>query len=333
MANLYLTEQGSILRKTGDRLIVEKDDAVLLDVECHKIDSVLIFGNVQFTTQAGHEMFEHGIEMAILTRTGQLIGQITSPATKNIELRVAQFKMHGDEDFKLAFARNVVKGKIRNSLQTLRGFAYNHPDIALKEELEAIESAHGNVDDHVSLDSLNGVEGMAARSYFAGFAKMILGGFRFEGRVKHPPTDPVNALLSLGYTMVFNEISSLLDGMGFDPYLGYYHKVDYGRASLASDLQEEFRAPIVDRLTLRLINNRMLCVGDFYKNPKGEGMYLTREAMKRYFAEYDDFMNAEFIHPDTMEKTTFRKCFRIQIERLASCVKGEREYLPFYMEV
>lgn len=333
MPNLYLTEQGSILRKTGDRLIVEKDDAVLLDVECHKIDSVLIFGNVQFTTQAVWEMFEHGIEMAILSRTGKLIGQITSPATKNIELRVAQFKMHGDEDFKLAFARNVVKGKIRNSLQTLRGFAYNHPDIGLKEELAAIESAHRNIDGHTSLDSLNGVEGMAARSYFAGFAKMILGGFGFEGRVKHPATDPVNALLSLGYTLVFNEISSLLDGMGFDPYLGYYHKVEYGRASLASDLQEEFRAPIVDRLTLRLINNRMLSEGDFYKNPKGEGMYLTRDAMKRYFAEYEDFLNNEFVHPDTKEKTTFRKCFRIQIERLASCVKGEREYLPFYMEV
>lgn len=333
MPNLYLTEQGSILRKTGDRLIVEKDDAVLLDVECHKIDSVLIFGNVQFTTQAVWEMFDHGIEMAILSRTGKLIGQITSPATKNIELRVAQFKMHGDEDFKLSFARNVVKGKIRNSLQTLRGFAYNHPEIVLKEELEAIGSAYRNVDGHTSLDSLNGVEGMAARSYFAGFAKMILGGFGFTGRVKHPATDPVNALLSLGYTLVFNEISSLLDGMGFDPYLGYYHKVDYGRASLASDLQEEFRAPIVDRLTLRLINNRMLTEGDFYKNPKGEGMYLTREAMKKYFAEYEDFLNNEFVHPDTKEKTTYRKCFRIQIERLASCVKGEREYLPFYMEV
>lgn len=331
MPNLYLTEQGSILRKTGDRLIVEKDDVVLLDVECHKIDSVLIFGNVQFTTQAVWEMFDHGIEMAILSRTGKLIGQITSPATKNIELRVAQFKMHGDEDFKLAFARNVVKGKIRNSLQTLRGFAYNHPEIGLKEELDAVESAHGNVDGQTKFDSLNGVEGMAARSYFAGFSKMVLGEFGFEGRVKHPATDPVNALLSLGYTLVFNEISSLLDGMGFDPYLGYYHKVEYGRASLASDLQEEFRAPIVDRLTLRLINNRMLCEDDFYKNPKGEGTYLIREAMKKYFAEYEDYMNGEFDHPDTKEKTTFRKCFRIQIEKLAACVKGEREYSPFCM--
>lgn len=84
MANLYLTEQGSVLRKTGDRLIVEKDDEILLEVKCSKIDSVLIFGNVQFTTQAVHELFEHGIEMALLTRTGRLIGQITSPFPKTL---------------------------------------------------------------------------------------------------------------------------------------------------------------------------------------------------------------------------------------------------------
>jgi CRISP-associated protein Cas1 len=97
MANIYLTEQGSVLKKTGDRLIVEKDKEVLLDVQCSKIEAVLIFGNVQFTTQAVRELFEHGIEMALLTKSGRLIGQLTSPFTKNIELRVEQFKKHDDE--------------------------------------------------------------------------------------------------------------------------------------------------------------------------------------------------------------------------------------------
>src|SRR4030042_499625 len=101
MANLYLTEQGSVLRKTGDRLIVQKEGEVLLDVQCNKIDAILIFGNVQFTTQAVHELFEHGIEMAILTRTGRLIGQITSPATKNIELRRIPPFLRGNNLFEM----------------------------------------------------------------------------------------------------------------------------------------------------------------------------------------------------------------------------------------
>jgi len=333
MANLYLTEQGSILRKKGDRLIVEKEKEVLLDVECHKIDAVLIFGNVQFTTQAVHELFQHGIELAILTRTGRLIGQITSPMTKNIELRVDQFKRYEDEAFKLNFSKKIVKGKITNSLQFIRSFSYNHPEVDLKEEIEGLERAERGVLQEDTLEGLNGVEGMAARFYFNGFGKMILGDFVFDGRRKYPAPDPVNALLSLGYTMVFNEISSHLDGMGFDPYLGYYHKIDYGRPSLASDLLEEFRAPVADRITLRLINNRILKTEDFYNNPKGEGVYLKRDAMKRYFAEYEDFINNEFTHPDTKEKTCFRKCFRIQIEKLASCIKGEKEYCPFYLDV
>ncbi len=133
--------------------------------------------------------------------------------------------------------------------------------------------------------------------------------------------------------MVFNEISSLLDGMGFDPFLGYYHKVDYGRPSLASDLLEEFRAPVADRITLRLINNRVLKIEDFYNNPKGEGVYLRREAMKKYFAEYEDFINHEFIHPEIKQKTSFRKCFRIQIENLSASINGAKEYSPFLLEI
>ncbi|MBI5185792.1 MAG: CRISPR-associated endonuclease Cas1 [Nitrospinae bacterium] len=333
MPNLYLTEQGAVLRKTGDRLIVEKDGEVLLDVQCHKIEAVLIFGNVQFTTQAVKELFEHGIEMALLTKNGRLVGQITSPFTKNIELRIAQFERHRDEDFKLEFSLSLVAGKVRNALQVLKTFACNHAETDLTEEIQGLESSLRTLENgKIAAEGLNGTEGNAARAYFAGFGKMVRNGFGFEGRKKRPPTDPVNALLSLGYTMIFNEISSLLDGLGFDPYLGYYHKPEYGRASLASDLMEEFRAPIVDRLTLRLVNNRMLAEKDFYNNPKGEGIYLTREALKRYFAEYEEFIGREFTHPDTKEKTSFRKCFRIQAERLASAIKGEKKYLPFRLE-
>ncbi len=332
MANLYLTEQGAVLRKTGDRLIVEKDDTVLLDVQCHKIDAVLIFGNVQFTTQAVHELFEHGIEMALLTKTGKLIGQITSPVTKNINLRISQFNKYGDNDFKLTFAKKIVTGKINNSLQVMRWFSYNHPDIDFKSENTAISTRLIEVDNVTQIPQLFGVEGSAARSYFDAFAKMVLSSLEFPGRRKHPSTDPVNALLSFGYTIMFNEISSLLDGLGFDPYLAYFHSTDYGRASLASDLMEEFRAPITDRFTLHLINNRIIGECDFYSNPKGGGVYLKRESLKRYFKEYEGMINREFIHPKTEENSTWRKCFRIQAEILATHIQNDKPYVPFELK-
>jgi CRISPR-associated protein Cas1 len=193
----------------------------------------------------------------------------------------------------------------------LKAFSYNHPKVGLGSKISGIEMLIKDISASDNVASLRGLEGTAARTYFSGFEKMILGGFTFEGRKKHPSTDPVNALLSFGYTLIFNEISSLLDGLGFDPYLGYFHEVEYGRASLASDLQEEFRAA-VDRFTLFLINNRMLNNEDFFPNQKDGSVYLKREAMKKYFVEYEKYLSREFKHPDTGENTTLRKGLTLQ---------------------
>lgn len=211
MATLYITEQNSVLRKTGDRLLLQKNDEILLDVQCHKIDAVLVFGNVQFTTQAVHELFDHGIEMAILTRSGKLKGQIVSPKTKNITLRLAQFKKYDDSGFRLGLSKVILSGKIKNSLNFIRRFSYNHPEIDLSPEIFEIESAEKKIESTSELDELFGVEGMAAKHHFKAFGKMVLKNFSFSKRSKRPPEDPVNALLSLSYTMIFNEISSLLD--------------------------------------------------------------------------------------------------------------------------
>ena len=332
MANLYLTEQGSILRKTSDRLVVEKDHQTLLDVQCHKVDTLLIFGNVQVTTPAIHKLFQHGIELALLTTRGRLVGQITSPMSKNIALRLAQYERYRDAAFILEFSRVIVRGKIRNSLELLRRYAYSHTETDLREELAGLERAEAEAQEKATVGELVGTEGSAARTYFAGLAKVVLGEFQFAGRRKRPPPDPVNALLSLGYTLVFNEISSLLDGVGFDPYLGFFHKPDYGRTSLAADLLEEFRAPLVDRLTLTLVNNRVLKNEDFAPHPRSGGVYLKKEAMKRYFVEYERYVTRLFKHPETAEETDFRRCFRLQIQRLARAIRDREVYSPFFFD-
>lgn len=332
MANLYITEQGSVLRKTGDRLIVQKEDEVLLDVQCHKIDAVLIFGNVQFTTQAVHELFEHNIELALLTRTGRLIGQLTPPMPKNIELRMAQYERYKDKDFVLKISKAVVAGKLKNSLEVLRRFSYNHPETKLENGVNGLERLLREIQSKSTIPELMGIEGSGARIYFTGFSKMVGGEFDFKGRKKRPAPDPVNALLSFGYTLLFNEIASFLDGIGFDPYIGLFHRIDYGRPSLAADLIEEFRAPIVDRLTLRLINNNIFTLENFFPHPKSGSMYLKREKMRKYLEEYERYMSYEFDHPEKKEKTNFRKCFRDQVYKLAQAIMEKKDYLPFHLE-
>ena len=135
---------------------MQKDEEILLEVQCHKIDAVLIFGNVQFTTQAVHELFQHGIEMAILTRSGKLIGQITSPATKNITLRVQQFKKYEDNNFRLSLAKTIVGAKIKNCLTLIQSFFYNHQEIDFQLEISALKTGHNNVEAANRLERITG---------------------------------------------------------------------------------------------------------------------------------------------------------------------------------
>ncbi len=329
MANLYLTEQGAVLRKTGDRLLVEKDGQVLLDVQCHKIDTVLIFGNVQFTTQAVHELFEHGIELALLTTTGKLIGQLTPIMPKNIELRMAQYKRYHEPEFVLAVSKAIVSGKLYNALKQIKLFGYYHKNIDLSAEEKSLQDKTDSVGRCASTEKLLGIEGSAAKVYFGALGKMILvDNLTFTSRKKRPATDPINALLSFGYTLLFNEINSLLDGIGFDPYIGFYHKLEYGRPSLACDLIEEFRAPVIDRFTLSLVNNRSIGPHDFYRHTASGGMYLKRDGLKVYFEKYEKFMQQEFIHPEAEEKLTFRKALRHQAHKLARAIKDGATYQP-----
>lgn len=330
MAFLYITEQGATVRKTGDRLIVERQGEKLLDVECHKIEAILIFGGVQVTTQAIDELFYHGIELAFLTIDGRLKGQLTPVKAKNVELRMAQYRRYCDPDFALATAKTFVAGKIANSLKLIKNYLSNYPEADLDREAKALRAYQLEASRQESMEGLLGLEGSAARVHFSALAKMFRSDeLRFPGRRSRPATDPINALLSFGYTLVCREIQSILDAVGFDPYIGFLHQLDYGRPSLALDLLEEFRPALVDRLTLALINRKELVADDFYSDQESGACYLKREAMRKYFQKYEGWLNREFTDAATGQATTFRKAFLAQAHRAANHILGKDEYQPF----
>lgn len=326
MPVLYITEQRAIVRKTSDRLIVEKEGKVLLEVPCLKLDTVMIFGNVQVTTQALMEMMDHGIELAFLSTHGQLRCQLTPPKAKNVVLRMRQYEESRSERFCLAFAREIVAAKIDSSAAVIRRFRANHPKSISADEVKALEPAAQSARLAASLDSLRGVEGTAAARYFGCLEAMIPTSFGFSGRNRRPPRDPMNALLSFGYVLVGNELQALLDAMGFDPYLGFFHQIDYGRPSLALDLLEEFRAALVDRFSAGLLNLGVLKAADFTSTPE-RGVVLEREALKRYFVEYEKELNASVALGE--ESLTWRQLFRRQAERLARALVEDVPYEAF----
>jgi CRISPR-associated protein Cas1 len=326
VAVLYLTEQGSVLHKTGERLVVEKDREILLDVPCLKLDAILIFGNVQVTTQALAELLDHGIELALLSASGKLRGQLTPPKARNVPLRMRQYELAHSEPFCLALARELVAGKASSSIAVVKRFRRNHPEAIALAEVEDLEQRLESIGAAASVETLRGIEGSIAARYFRLLPAMFPPELSFDGRSRRPPRDPVNALLSFGYVLVGNEIQSLLDAIGFDPYLGFFHALDYGRPSLALDLLEEFRAALVDRMTASILNLGILKPDDFTRTAEG-GVLLGRDGMRRYFPAYEK----ELTTPLSVEgePLSFRQLFRRQAERLARALTEAEVYQSF----
>lgn len=309
MAVLYLIEPGSIVKKRGERFIVEKDGKELLEVEARKLETILMLSSVQVTTQALCEMLDFGIEFAILSRSGKLLGQLTPPLARNIFVRKAQFLKESDHEFAMKQAAEIVFAKIENSRQVLLRHVWqeSNDNRDMQDAIARMGAISEKVASAGSIGSLMGLEGGAAKIYWSVFGQMLkVDGLGFEGRKKHPSPDPVNAVLSFGYVLLTNALQSLLDGMGFDPFLGFFHEEVYGRASLALDLVEPFRAPVVDRFAIRIFNLGTIRPDDFDEDPEG-GLRLRRPALKKFFGNWEKHL----------ARMKVRTALREQAEQLA----------------
>jgi CRISPR-associated protein Cas1 len=328
MAVIYVREQGAIVRKRGSRLLVEKDAETLLEIPLRQTDSVAVFGNVQVTTQALSELLDHGIPLALYTRNGRLKGHLAPEMSKNVILRIAQYRAALDPARSLEIAKALVVAKLENSAALIAEYRGNYPSESLAQTGRSLEEAGtgaGQAKDHAEL---LGHEGSGAAAYFTAFAALNRSELPFDGRRKHPATDPINALLSFGYTLVMNELRSLAEGHGFEPHLGFLHLADYGRPSLALDLLEPFRAPIVDRLTLRLVNERILTGGDFARRLSGSlsgSVVLMPEALRRYLEAYEKAMTGARKQAPTGMRTALQE----EAAKLARAIRDSGAFEPW----
>lgn len=317
MAVLYLVEDGSVLRKHNERLVVEKEGKELLEVKLRELTAVLMLDTVQVTTQALVEMLEFGVEFAILSHRGKLLGQLTPPSARNILIRKAQFQKETDRDFSLLQAKEIVSIKVHNSKEVLTRYLWDQVGEkgALEIGIAKLEAISKGIESARGRDQLLGLEGSSAAVYWKAFGTLFKGpDIVFNGRRKHPAPDPVNAVLSFGYALLTNALQSLLDAVGFDPFLGFFHEEAYGRPSLALDLVEPFRAPVVDRLAVRLFNLGILKCTDFAPDQEG-GVRLTKAALRTFLQQWESLM----------AKMGIRQELRAQVEILAKVYGGEEQ--------
>ncbi len=331
MSTLYVTEPGARIEKEYHRLLVTKDDEVLLRVPVRKVTAVVLVGRVGVTTPALQALLAAEIPLWLVSRTGELLGRLLPPTAANLPLRQAQFRRNDDENFAFALARAIVSGKIRNQyvlaarLARRRGWKES-----ASSALELLRRAIGQAQEAQTPDSLRGIEGQAAKRYFGLYRRAFAPDWAFTRRTRRPPRDPVNTLLSLGYVFLGHALMSALEVVGLDPYLGFFHAEKYGRPALALDLVEEFRAPVVDSLVLNLINHRILRPDHFEEAPTGEGIHLTWRGMRIFLTQFSAQLESERKVRQLGRRLSYRKIFEVQARRLARVIQGEEEtYRPF----
>lgn len=332
MPVVYVTEQGARLSIEKRRLLVSQQGECLHKLPLIHISSLMLYGNITITTPAMKRLLSSGIDVVFFSQYGQYQGRLIGPFSKFGMLRQMQYALIQHEHQRLPIAQRIVASKIRNMRTILARYARRTGrDITV--EIEQLDSLIARAGRTQRINSLMGVEGRASAIYFQTWRTFLKHDWAFDARRRRPPTDPVNVLLSYGYTLLTHAVESIVTGVGLDPYLGVLHEVNYGRPSLALDLVEEFRAVIVDAIVMRVLNNEIITAADFGPpdpdDTRGYPLVLSDGGRKRFLTAYEQRLATEVRHPQTQETLDYRRVMERQVRLLVRTFRDGSPYVPF----
>jgi CRISPR-associated protein Cas1 len=335
---LYVTHEDAYVRLDNDTLRIDINDAKKLQVPLHHIGAVVCFGGALMSLPAMHRCADAGIAVVLLDRNGRFKARLEGPVSGNILLRQAQFARAADPAFAVAVTQAMLAGKLRNTRHLLLRGARDSRDkpedtAILRQAAATLGHAVRKLPHTGDLDGLRGVEGDAAKTWFAAVPSLLRpdarADFAMNGRTRRPPLDRFNALISFLYALLMNDCRSALETVGLDPQLGFLHAVRPGRAALALDLMEEFRSLWADRLALTLINRQQLKADDFVCS-EGGAVLLKDDARKALIVAYQERKQEEVLHPLVGQKVPLGLVPMIQARLLARTIRGETGgYVPF----
>jgi CRISPR-associated protein Cas1 len=329
MGTIYITSEDAFIGKIDERLQVKANKQKLLDVPLIKVEGLVVLGRATISPAALAEILERKIPLSFLSQTGKYLGKFESELSKNIFVRQAQWKAMGESEKAIHVVRGFVRGKLKNYRMMLYRSQRKHAELLLADAIARLDNAITPIEQTDNINSLRGLEGAGSAAYFGAFNQLIrTAGFRFEARRRRPPTDPVNALLSFGYSLLRHDVQSAINIVGFDPYLGYLHCQHYGRPGLALDLMEEFRPLVVDAVVLSAINLRKLTPADFTSETLSNAVLLSPDGRREFLKLYEHKKQSELKHPVLGRKCTYQEAFEIQARLLAKYLMGETEKYP-----
>lgn len=255
---------------------------------------------------------------------GKYLGHTYAETSRNVFLRLAQYDHYQDTGKRLAMAKLIVQNKVGNQIRMIEHFRWEDIEYDWKADIKQLEIQQKHVEDMETSNQILGIEGLCSNIYFKSYGKMFKCKFTFDGRNRRPPKDPINVILSLGYTFLTREVSSALEAESFEMYLGFLHGLRYGRKSLALDIVEEFRQPVIDRLTLRLFNKGMLSEYDFESD--SDSVTLNEDGFRTFCKEYERWMTDKVFAGG---EVSFRNRIKQQALDLKKAIQKKEVYVPF----
>jgi len=335
---LYITSDDAYVRKERETFVVEVNNEKVFQAPTHSIENIVCFGFKPLTPALMAYCAENNVGISYLSENGKFLAKVYGAQHGNVILRKLQYAISDDEFQSLAIARPIIAAKVSNYRSLLLRHQRNHPGDCPEEVLSSAETMGRrltNIQNSVSLEELRGYEGECATLYFGVLSHLITAqseDFEFTQRSKRPPLDPANALLSFLYAILANDVRSALETVGLDPQVGFLHQLRSGRASLALDIMEEFRAYLGDRIMLNLINLKQVTKKDFDIRESGE-VRMSDEARKALLNAYQKRKQEEIVHPFLGEKMTIGLLPHVQAQLLARYIRGDiPEYPPFYLK-
>ncbi len=320
MPPIYVVQQQAKLRIHNRRLQIEMDSPessqVLASVPLGQVTQVVLFGNIGLTTPVIDALFNQNSEVIFLTRQGEYRGRMVGEWTPHVPLRRAQYARLNEPDFCLAMAQGFAAAKLSHQRALLQRHNRERGDPGIASCIEQMAEAVAGTARKTTLAALMGLEGSGTAAYFRGYRRLFGEEWRFDDRNRRPPRDPVNVLLSLGYTLMGQLTASAIQTVGLDPYAGFLHEVVYNRPALGLDLLEEFR-PVVDGIALWCCRGGQLTPADFTPGPPERPIVLSEAGLKRYLAAFEQRMEQTFTHPLRGCKLPLRQCLVEQARQVA----------------
>lgn len=327
MPPVYVIQQGAKLRIQNRRLHIEQTEGdqttVLTQLPLGHVSQVVLFGNIGLTTPAIGMLLQSDIEVIFLSLDGDYRGRLTAGLTPHVPLRRAQYRSLDRPDFTLTMAKGFVLAKLQHQRALLLRHNRELQNANIAADASQIASAMAEVPRKTALSSLRGLEGSATAAYFGGYRRLFDPVWQFTSRRRRPPPDPVNVLLSLGYTLLSQAAASAVHTVGLDPYAGYLHEVVYNRAALGLDVVEEFR-PVIDGLVLWACRGNQISPSDFTPGPAERPVVLSEEGKRVFLQAFEKRMQMRFTHPISGLKLMLRQCMVEQARQIAARIQENR---------